>query len=58
MVVARPVAFAARSMATVEGSTSRQMPQPTARATPVSRERALFTIKVLLPSYQQILVEC
>ncbi|KAB8801886.1 hypothetical protein FH972_026708 [Carpinus fangiana] len=46
MARASPLKARARFMATVEGSTSRQMPQPTTRATPVSKERALFTIKV------------
>lgn len=40
-----------RGLATVTGSAGRQMPQPAReRSTPVSHDRATFTIKVFPPS--------
>jgi len=36
----------ARGLASVEGNTPRQMPASRARATPVSYDRATFTIRV------------
>jgi len=36
----------ARFLATIQNNTSRQMPRVRSRATPVSHERATFTIKV------------
>ncbi len=40
------IASAARSFATVEDNTVRQMPVTRPRATPVSYDRATFTIRV------------
>ena len=39
-----------RFLATVEGNTTRQMPALQPKATPVSRDRATFTIRVNQPS--------
>lgn len=54
--LAKPSAFKAggygriaqqvRSLATVEGSTGRVMPPRAARSTPISHDRATFTIRV------------
>jgi len=40
------IAQQARYMATVEGSTGRVMPGKKARSTPISHDRATFTIRV------------
>lgn len=40
------IAQHARYMATVEGSAGRVMPEKRARATPISHDRATFTIRV------------
>jgi len=39
----------ARFMASVEGNTPRQVPVPQRKSTPISTERATFTIKVCIP---------
>lgn len=41
-------AVRARHMASVNDSTIRQMPQPKQQGTPRSKERATFTIKVII----------
>ena len=38
--------YQARFLATVEGSVGRQMPISSQRSTPISRDRATFTIRV------------
>lgn len=43
---ARNSYFQARRLATVEANAPRQMPLPTAKPTPVSNDRATFTIRV------------
>lgn len=40
------ISYNVRFFATVEGSTGRQMPTTRVRATPVSHDRATFTIRV------------
>ncbi len=44
------IAGRVRTLATVEGSAGRTMPLTPARATPVSHDRATFTIRVRLKS--------
>jgi len=44
--VASKIRVQSRFLATVQGSSERKMPAFKARPTPVSRERATFTIKV------------
>jgi carbamoyl-phosphate synthase small subunit len=44
--VAPRIAHQARFLATVEGSTGRAMPATRPRATPISHDRATFTIRV------------